>query len=60
MSAGMARLGTLASPIIGVLAAWLRLEEYSTPVEATGMSLIGLALAMLAWSPQARDPNSTA
>ncbi|MBI3529094.1 MAG: hypothetical protein HY067_14125 [Betaproteobacteria bacterium] len=45
---------------MGVLAAWLQLGEYPTPMEATGMSLIRIALAMLAWSPLGSDPASTA
>jgi hypothetical protein len=28
------------------------------PMDATGMSLIAIALAMLAWSPKASDPAS--
>jgi hypothetical protein len=40
--------------------AGLQLGKYPTPVEATGISLIGIALAMRAWSPQASDPASTA
>ncbi len=59
MPAGMAGLGTLASPIVGVLAAWLQLGEYPTPVEAIGMGLIGVALVMLAWSPEASGRVST-
>jgi hypothetical protein len=59
MPAGMAGLGTLASPIVGVLAAWLQLGEYPTPVEAIGMGLIGVALAMLARSPEASGRVTT-
>jgi drug/metabolite transporter (DMT)-like permease len=55
MPAGMVALGTLATPVIGVLAAWLQLGERPAPLEATGMVLIGTALAMLAWSPR---PNA--
>jgi drug/metabolite transporter (DMT)-like permease len=58
MPAGMAGLGTLASPLVGVLAACLQLGEYPMPMDATGMSLIAIALAMLAWSPKASDPAS--
>lgn len=52
MPAGMAGLGTLATPVIGVLAAWLQLGERPEPLEATGMALVGSALAMLSWSPR--------
>ena len=60
MPAGMVALGTLATPVIGVLAAWLQLGERPTPMEATGMALIGMALAMLAWSPHPTAPPATA
>jgi len=57
MPAGMVALGTLATPVIGVLAAWLQLGERPAPLEATGMALIGTALAMLAWSPRLNAPT---
>ena len=56
MPAGTVALGTLATPVIGVLAAWLQLGERPAPLEATGMALIGTALAMLAWSPRGDAP----
>lgn len=51
MAAGMVSLGTLSTPVIGVLTAWLHLGERPAPLEASGMALIGMALAMLAWTP---------
>ncbi len=48
LSAGAAGLGTLATPVIGVAAAWLQLGERPTPGEAAGMALIVAALAVLA------------
>jgi len=51
MPAGLAGLGTLATPVIGVMAAWLQLGERPAPIEAAGMALIGAALTMLAWNP---------
>ena len=48
LSAGAAGLGTLAIPVVGVLAAWLQLGEVPTAVEAVGMALIVAALAILA------------
>jgi drug/metabolite transporter (DMT)-like permease len=50
MSAGMAGLGTLATPVIGVLAAWVHLGERPTAMEAVGMSLIAVGLWLLAWA----------
>ena len=60
MPAGMVGLGTLATPVIGVLAALLQLGEQPAPLEATGMALIGTALAMLAWSPHSNAPPAGA
>ena len=48
LSAGTAGLGTLAIPVVGVVAAWLQLGERPTAVEAAGMALIVGALAILA------------
>jgi len=48
LSAGAAGLGTLAIPVVGVLAAWLQLGEVPTLVEGIGMILIVGALAILA------------
>jgi drug/metabolite transporter (DMT)-like permease len=47
LSAGAAGLGTLAIPVVGVVAAWLQLGERPTGVEAVGMALIVGALAVL-------------
>ena len=49
MSAGMASLGTLATPVVGVLCAWLQLGERPSPLEATGMLLIAAGLSLLVW-----------
>jgi drug/metabolite transporter (DMT)-like permease len=48
LPAGMAGLGTLSIPIVGVVAAWIQLEEVPTLVEGIGMALIIGALAVLA------------
>jgi len=47
LSAGAAGLGTLATPVIGVAAAWLRLGERPTAGEAAGMALIIAALTVV-------------
>jgi drug/metabolite transporter (DMT)-like permease len=47
LSAGAAGLGTLATPVIGVAAAWLQLGERPTAGEAAGMALIVAALAVV-------------
>jgi len=48
LSAGAAGLGTLAIPVVGVVAAWLQLGEAPTLVEGVGMILIVGALGILA------------
>jgi drug/metabolite transporter (DMT)-like permease len=47
--AGIAGLNALGIPVVAVLASWLQLGERPPPVELTGMLLIGIALALLAW-----------
>ncbi len=46
LPAGVAGLGTLAAPVIGVLAARVQLGEVPTALEAVGMSLIVGALVL--------------
>ena len=48
LSAGAAGLGTLAIPVVGVVAAWLQLGERPSAEEAAGMALIVAALAITA------------
>ncbi len=47
LPAGTAGISILAVPVIGVLAAWLQLGERPGALEAAGMSLILVALAVL-------------
>jgi drug/metabolite transporter (DMT)-like permease len=47
LSAGTAGIGSLAIPVIGVIAAWLQLGERPGPSEAAGIVLILAALALL-------------
>ena len=58
MSAGMASLGTLATPVVGVLCAWLQLGERPSPLEATGMLLIAAGLSLLAWDGVRTKPRA--
>ena len=46
LPAGVASLGTLATPVVGVLAAWIQLGETPTSLEAVGMILIIGALVL--------------
>jgi len=47
LPAGVAGLGTLLTPVIGVLAAWVQLGERPDATEAAGMALIIGALAVV-------------
>jgi drug/metabolite transporter (DMT)-like permease len=47
LPAGTAGVGTLAIPVVGVVAAWLQLGERPTPLEGVGMLLILIALGAL-------------
>jgi len=46
LPAGVASLGTLATPVVGVLTAWIQLGETPTSLEAVGMVLIIGALVL--------------
>ena len=48
LPAGAAGLGTLAVPVVGVIAAWVQLGETPSAVEGAGMALIIAGLAVLA------------
>jgi drug/metabolite transporter (DMT)-like permease len=47
-----ASMGTLANPIVGIIAAWLQLGEVPSMSEAIGMGLVIAALAALALQQQ--------
>ena len=47
-----ASMGTLANPVIGIIAAWLQLGEKPSTPEAIGMGLVVLALGALALQQQ--------
>jgi drug/metabolite transporter (DMT)-like permease len=51
---GLAGFGTLAIPVVGVIAAWLQLSEMPGAFEAIGMACIIAALAVLTISELAR------
>jgi drug/metabolite transporter (DMT)-like permease len=48
LPAGLAGLGTLATPVIGVLAAWVHLGERPSGQDSIGMMLIAIGLLLLA------------
>lgn len=47
LPAGAASMGTLATPVVGALSAWLQLGEQPTVDEGAGMVMVGAALAWL-------------
>jgi drug/metabolite transporter (DMT)-like permease len=47
MPANMAGIGTIGTPVVGVLASWLQLGETLSPWEIAGMVLVVSALALL-------------
>lgn len=56
LSAGTAGLGVLLNPVVGVLAAWIQLGEQPTVLEALGMGLIAIALALNALQAMKPQP----
>ncbi len=57
LPAGAAGMGTLAVPVVGILAAWLQLEEAPALVEGVGMALIVTGLAALAATGTVSEPD---
>jgi drug/metabolite transporter (DMT)-like permease len=49
LPAGIAGMGTLLTPVVGVMAAWLQLGEAPGIAEAGGMVLVFFGLALLSW-----------
>lgn len=49
LPSGIAGMGTLAAPLIGVVAAWLQLGETPGGWEGVGMVCIFVALALVSW-----------
>jgi len=47
LPAGMAGMGTLLTPLVGVCAAWIQLGEQPQPIEAGGMAFVFAGLAIL-------------
>jgi len=47
LSAGVASMSSMLAPVIGVMAAWIQLQEVPNTTEFIGMTLIGLSLAII-------------
>lgn len=47
LNAGVASMASMLAPVIGVLAAWLQLNEVPSQQELVGMALIALALVII-------------
>lgn len=52
LPAGIASMGTLATPVLGVAGAWLQYGERPTAAEGAGMALICVGLLLLALPPE--------
>lgn len=50
LEAGMASLGILLSPAIGLASSWVQLGERPPPVAALGLGIILFAIAFFAWA----------
>ncbi|QQD71943.1 DMT family transporter [Acidithiobacillus ferrivorans] len=62
LPSGIAGMGTLLVPLIGVAAAWLQLGERPGIWESAGMVVIFMALALVSWQhlrSDAREPTPT-
>jgi drug/metabolite transporter (DMT)-like permease len=55
----MAGLGTLATPVIGVAAAWVHFGERPSGQDAVGMLLIAMGLLLLAVPGYTSKPAET-
>jgi drug/metabolite transporter (DMT)-like permease len=55
LPAGVAGMGSLAIPLVGVMSAWLQLGERPGPYETAGMLLIGLALLIISFQSIEHD-----
>lgn len=49
LSAGVASMSSMLAPVIGVLAAWLQLNEIPNPMESIGMIFIGVSLVIISY-----------
>lgn len=49
LPANVAGIGTIGTPVVGVLASWLQLRERLSAAEISGMVLVTLALGLLAF-----------
>jgi drug/metabolite transporter (DMT)-like permease len=56
LPANIAGIGTIGTPVVGVLASWIQLGEDLSPAEITGMALVVLGLSLLVfWSGRTAD-----
>ena len=49
LPSGVAGMGTLLAPAVGILSAWVQLRERPGAIEGSGMGLIFLAMVLVAW-----------
>jgi drug/metabolite transporter (DMT)-like permease len=52
-----ASMGTLANPVVGILAAWLQLGEVPSRLSLVGMALIAIGLIVLTLAERGKRPT---
>ena len=57
LPAGIASMGSMLAPVIGVIAAWIQLGEVPDHMELTGMVLIAFALLVISWVTLREQPR---
>ncbi len=57
LPAGVASMGSMLAPVIGVIAAWIQLGEVPDAMESIGMVLIAIALLVISWVTIREQPK---
>jgi drug/metabolite transporter (DMT)-like permease len=57
LPAGIASMGSMLAPVLGVIAAWIQLGEVPDQMELTGMVLIAFALLVISWVMLREQPR---
>lgn len=57
LPAGVASMGSMLAPVIGVMAAWIQLGEVPDQMESIGMVLIAFALLVISWVTMREQPK---
>lgn len=57
LNAGVASMSSMLGPVIGVLAAWIQLNEIPNQMEMIGMLLVGLSLVIISYISMQKPKN---